>query len=144
MRVNSAQMSDTGTLIALDYGGVRIGVARANLATRLPKPLLTLVNDEQLMNNLRDLAKREKVAAFVVGLPRNLSGEDTEQTRIVRQFADQLATLGLPIYLQDETGTSQQAETELRQRRKPYTKGDIDALAACLILEDYLELEGAR
>jgi putative Holliday junction resolvase len=138
MKMSNVLMRDTGTLLALDYGGARVGVALASLAARLPQPLITLANDAQLIDTIKELAKREEAVAFVVGLPRNLSGEDTEQTRIVRQFVDQLAHYGIPIYLQDEVGTSQQAEAELRARRKPFAKGDIDALAACLILENYL------
>jgi putative Holliday junction resolvase len=141
MKMSNGLMSDTGTLLALDYGGARVGVALASLAARLPQPLITLANDAQLVDTLKELAKREEAVAFVVGLPRNLSGEDTEQTRIVRQFVDQLARCAIPVYLQDEAGTSQQAEAELRARRKPFAKGDIDALAACLILENYLREE---
>jgi putative Holliday junction resolvase len=79
------------------------------------------------------------VSAVVVGLPRGLNGQATEQTVKVQQFADRLRrTLAVPIYLQDEALTSRLATTELRHRRKAYNKGDIDALSACYILEDWL------
>jgi RNase H-fold protein (predicted Holliday junction resolvase) len=62
----------------------------------------------------------------------------------VRQFGASLAQqVDLPLSWQDEAVTSAQAEAELVQRKKPYTKGDIDALAAVYILNDYLsELKG--
>lgn len=72
-------------------------------------------------------------------MPRNLSGEETAQSATIRQFAQELATYtDLPITLQDETLSSRQAEEELKSRGKPYSKADIDSLAATLILEDYL------
>jgi putative Holliday junction resolvase len=77
---------------------------------------------------------------LVVGLPRNMSGEPTKQTELVRQFVvRRLAGFELPMHFQDESLTSVKAEQELQQRKKPYVKGDVDALAATYILDDYME-----
>jgi putative Holliday junction resolvase len=76
---------------------------------------------------------------LVIGLPRGLDGQETAQTRAVREFAEQLKpAVQLPYYWQDEAVTSRQAEEELKSRGKPYQKGDIDALSATYILEDFL------
>jgi putative transcription antitermination factor YqgF len=69
-----------------------------------------------------------------------LQGQETDQTGYVRNFVATLQKeISTPIVLQDEALTSHHAEEELESRGKPYAKGDIDALAACYILEDYLK-----
>jgi putative Holliday junction resolvase len=69
-----------------------------------------------------------------------LSGQETDQTAAVRSFAAQLkATLQVPLYWQDEALTSKQANVELEAKGKPFAKGDVDALAACYILQDFLD-----
>jgi putative Holliday junction resolvase len=79
--------------------------------------------------------------AVVVGLPRSLDGNDTPQTLAVRRFTDDIlgARLGLDPVFQDEAGTSGIAEEQLKESGKPYDKGDIDAAAAVIILQDYLD-----
>jgi len=75
----------------------------------------------------------------VVGLPRGMQGQHTAQTAEAEAFAKSLrAQSGLPVHMQDEAVTSKQAEDELKGRGKPYGKGDIDALAATYILQDWL------
>ena len=75
----------------------------------------------------------------MVGLPRGLDGQRTAQTEEVEAFARGLGErFGLPVHMQDEAVTSKQAEAELEARGKPYGKGDIDALAATYILQDWL------
>jgi len=92
-----------------------------------------------LQDAVRELVETEQAQALVVGLPRNLSSEDTAQTAFVRQQIDShLKELGLPLYIVDEALTSEKAEAELKARKKPYAKGDVDMLAACYILEDAL------
>jgi len=132
-------MDKPATILALDVGDRRIGVAVANTEVRLASPLATLNNDSNIWQKLSELAEHSAVQAIVVGLPRNLDGKDTEQTKKVRVFMAELrANLGLPVHAQDEATTSLKAEEELKTRGKPYVKGDIDALAATYILEDFL------
>lgn len=126
------------TIIALDVGTVRIGVAIANTIARLPSTYATLTNDERVFEDIAKIIQSESVEQIVVGLPRNLSGDDTDQTRYCRDFAKQLEQYAA-VTLQDEALTSNKAEAELQRRGKPYTKPDIDALAAVYILEDYLD-----
>lgn len=130
------------SMIALDVGERRIGVAIANMASRLPRPLTTLQNDHTTLAEIKKIVSTESVEQVVVGLPRNLSGDDTDQTRYVREFAQSLE--GISVKFQDEALTSKKAESELRSRGKPYEKSDIDALAATYILEDYLAGAGNK
>jgi len=135
------------SFLALDVGDVRVGVALANAEVRFANPLTTLTNDDSFWVRLEELIGEHDVILIVVGLPRNLNGDATEQTRKVEAFAELLqAKINLPVRLQDEATTSVKAEAELRQRGKPYEKADIDALAATYILEDYLanDTEGER
>lgn len=127
------------SLLALDVGDKRIGVARASLASRLPAPLTTLSNGAEIYQQIEDLIRSQSATALVIGLPRGLSGQITEQTKSVQKFGEILgARLTIPLYWQDEAATSLKAKEELEARRQPYNKGDIDALAATYILEDFL------
>lgn len=127
------------TILALDVGTRRIGVAMASAAARLAQPLVTLEQNDHTLKRLQELVHNERAEAIVVGLPRGLDGQHTDQTASVEAFAADLQqALGVPLHWQDEAVTSRQAEEELRARGKPYAKGDIDALAATYILEDYL------
>lgn len=128
-----------GSILALDVGERRIGVAAAHVVARIPHPLMTLDHTENVMEDIKRLVASERAIAVCVGLPRGLDGQETQQTASTRAFVDELKkALGVAVYLQDEAVTSRQAETELKARGKPYAKGDIDALAATYILEDFL------
>lgn len=125
-------------LMALDVGNKRIGVALAHKVARLPRPLLTLPHSETVMADIQALIAREMVGVVVVGLPRGMDGGYTEQTRSAEAFKNELEkAVTVPVYLADETLTSVQAEVELKG--KNHTKGDIDSLAACYILESFLQ-----
>ncbi len=127
------------SLIALDVGEKRVGVAIASLQVRLPRPLVTLSRDDGLFGRLAGIIKDESVTDIIVGLPRGLDGQNTPQTSLTQVFADSLGErFNLPIHLQDEALTTKKAETELSKRRKSYTRGEVDALAATYILEDFL------
>lgn len=124
--------------MALDVGTKRIGVAVAHVVARLPRPLTTLTASDQSIAEVAELVLQEKVCELVVGLPQSMDGGASEQTRYSQDFAERLrAAVSVPVHLVNEALTSVQAETELRG--KAHTKADIDALAACYILERFLE-----
>lgn len=126
--------------MALDVGSRRIGVALANHATRLAGPLATLERSSSTLRDIEQLVHEHVVTDLVVGLPRSLEGQITQQTRDTLTFIKELQSqLTIPVHQQDEALTSRQAESELIERGKPYVKGDIDALAATYILEDFLK-----
>ena len=127
------------SVLALDVGSKRIGVAIASLIARLPRPLITLnATDAQLLSTLEDIIADENVGRLVVGLPRGMEGQQTSQTESTLRFSERLKTrFDMPIDMQDEALTSKHAEEELQSRDKPYKPGDIDALAATYILEDW-------
>lgn len=135
----------TNTILALDVGERRVGVAAANSVARLSRPVTTLLRGDNFWDELQKTIANEAADTLVIGLPRNLDGDDTAQTAAIRRFVDELkGRISLPVHLQDEALTSRQAEAELKARGKAYAKGDIDALAAVYILEDYLKEVGGK
>jgi putative Holliday junction resolvase len=133
-------MPITNSVLGLDVGEKRVGVAVASLEARLPRPLATLSRDDNFFAALQEIIDNNGATALVVGLPRNLEGESTRQTADVEDFVTQLIQHSkLPLQLVDEAVTSKKAEAELDAKGKPYVKGDIDSLAATYILDDYFK-----
>jgi putative holliday junction resolvase len=129
----------SASVIALDVGGRRIGVAVADTVARIAHPLTTLDHSDTVADEIAQLVRDHNARALVVGLPRGLDGQQTAQSEYTQDFAKKLQDkIAVPLYWQDEAVTSKQAEAELKKRGKPYTKGDIDALAATYVLEDFL------
>lgn len=127
------------TILALDVGERRIGVALAGITARLASPLTTLIRSESTPVDIQALIDEHQALAVVVGLPRGLDGQQTAQTVAVEEFKSILGqVLSVPLHWQDEAVTSRQAESELESRGKPYRKEDIDALSATYILEDFM------
>lgn len=126
--------------LALDVGEVRIGVALANDIARIASPLSAIQNNESITKEIAEMIESLQITDLVIGLPRGLDGQATAQTRYVEAFITQLGqVVSVPIHKQDEALTSVKAEAELMQRKKPFTKGDVDSLSAVYILEDYLD-----
>ena len=125
--------------LALDVGEKRIGLAMADNQVRIAVPFGWVENDDQVMMNLAEIILRHHISRVIVGYPRNQSGQPTQQTEFVVQFTRRLRELELNIAInyQDESLTSVQARQRLGQAVAH--KGDIDAEAASIILQDYLE-----
>ena len=128
------------SIICLDVGEKRIGVAVADSAINIAVAFDTILVDGDELKKIADIVIREGAKTIVVGYPRNQQGETTAQTSYVERFASQLEDMAASIVFQDESLTSVMAENRLIAMKKPYTKGDIDAQAAAIILEDYLEM----
>lgn len=129
----------SSSLISLDVGEKRIGVAVADLGIRIAVPFQTILVDGNELKAIADVVAQENADTIVIGYPRNQMGESTTQTSYVETFAKNLEELVPTIVFQDESLTSVMAEEQLKSHKKPYTKADIDAQAAAIILQDYLE-----
>jgi putative Holliday junction resolvase len=127
------------TILALDVGEKRIGVAVADSVIRIAVPFETVEVDGNEIQSISKIIITEYADTIVVGYPRNQAGETTAQTRYVESFAEKLTGLAPTIDFQDESLTSVIAEERLAMHKRPYNKGDIDAQAAAIILTDYLE-----
>src|SRR5687768_11441602 len=107
-------MKSKQVYLGLDIGSKRIGVAVADSIGAIAQPLTTLQVDGQEVNTLKSLATQHDVTDIIVGLPRDQHGRQTDQTEFVRQFAQKLQSLYLPISWQDESVTSIVAEDRLK------------------------------
>jgi len=130
----------TKSYVCLDVGEKRIGVAVADSSVRIAVPFQTIEVDGTEIEKIAEIVVREDADTIVVGYPRNQSGESTAQTNYVELFAQRLEDIVPTIVFQDESLTSVMAENRLKSYNKPYSKGDIDALAAAIILTDYMEI----
>jgi putative Holliday junction resolvase len=136
-----------GTLLAFDFGTRRIGVAVGDLGPAVAHPLTTIDSER---NDVRfaaiaALIDEWRPVGLVVGLPMSVDGVEHEMSARCRRFANQLtARYRLPVHLVDERFTSADAEDSLRERagsgrRRQGDKAKLDALAAQLILQDFLD-----
>ncbi len=128
-------------VLCLDVGEKRIGVAKADSDTRIAVPVGFINVDGSEWQEIARVAHLSSTTFFVLGLPRSNEGNETTQSLYVRNFANTLAEKipGAKIRFQDESLTSVIAEERLKARHKKYEKGDIDAEAAAIILQDFLE-----
>ncbi len=130
-------------LLALDIGEKRIGVAISDEGRILARPLKTIVraSKREDFETIAGLLVTHDVDCLIVGLPRTLRGEEGPQAERVRRYVDALsAAIDTSIVFQDERYTSAEAEERLATAsRRKRAKGDIDAAAAAIILQDYLD-----
>jgi putative Holliday junction resolvase len=148
------------TILAVDYGRSRIGLAIAGSEAQLPRPLLTLerVNRNEDMRRLRELAREHSVRQIVVGLPLRLDGTRGEMAEEATRFAARLSKqLGLPVDMVDERLSSWEAERLLEEQSgrtlrdakkrlegdRRSTRASVDSVAAAVILKEYLEQQRA-
>jgi putative Holliday junction resolvase len=135
-------------VLALDVGKRRIGLAISDPTGTLARPLSTVrVLDaggvDAIAREIARLAAEDDgVAEIVVGMPVGLDGVATAQTAYVVQFVAALrARTAIPIAVEDERLTSREAEARLAVRERDWRKRkeQIDAVAAAIILQDYLD-----
>ncbi|MEO8481424.1 MAG: Holliday junction resolvase RuvX [Acidobacteriota bacterium] len=139
--------------LGVDYGRKRIGLALSDATGTLARPWETIgagatpAASARLVRSrverfARETLGDEPIEAIVVGLPRRLNGTDNEQTAGARTFAAVLADVtGIPVHLQDERLTSHEAEMRLSEQERDWRarKEKLDAAAAAIILQDYLD-----
>jgi putative Holliday junction resolvase len=136
--------------LGIDYGERRIGLALSDATGLLASPWKQVPNEANIGAAARRLADEVKrlqaesdgLAAVVIGLPRRLNGEASEQTGRVQALARLLgAEITLPITLQDERLTSREADELLAQREPDWRKRKqhVDAMAAAVILQEFLD-----
>lgn len=132
-----------GTLIGFDFGSRRIGVAVGETSTRIASPLGAIegeANDARF-DAIGRIVDEWHPAGFVVGLPRHADGSEHSVAKLAEKFARRLeARYGVPVAFVDETLTSADAEASLKATRtRAGRKSDVDALAATLILQSFLD-----
>ncbi len=138
-----------------------MGLAIADANSMMAQPLCTFerINRNEDMRRLRELVREHRVTQIVVGLPLRLDGTRGEMAEQAERFARRVhKQLGLPVEMVDERLTSWEAERLLeetqgrflhaetphggRKQKKPPARATVDAVAAAVILQEYLERQG--
>jgi putative holliday junction resolvase len=156
--------SETGRtrVLGIDYGRARIGLALADQLAAVAKPMGTLnrINRNEDMRRLREIVRDHGVKQVVVGLPLRLDGTRGEMAEEAERFAERVRKqLGVPVEMLDERLTSWEAERILEEqagrmlhdaqdgrgkRKQAQPRTSVDAVAAAVILNDYLQQQAAK
>lgn len=131
-------------IMSVDLGKARTGLALCDKTEFLASPYRVIFekSPNKLPERVAQAAKEANAQLLVVGLPKNMDGTEGESAQNARAFADTLHTLtGLPVSMQDERGTTVTAhhylnDTDTRGKKR---KNAVDAVAATIILQDYLD-----
>jgi putative Holliday junction resolvase len=156
--LTEARVKVQGAILAVDYGRARMGLAIADAESRMAQPLSTLerINRNEDMRRLREIVREHGVKQLVVGLPLRLDGTQGEMAKEAERFAQRIRKqFGVPVEMVDERLTSWEAERLLeetqgrfihdekraagRKPKKAQAKMTVDAVAAAVILKEYLE-----
>ena len=146
------------SILAVDYGRARIGFALADSETRMAQPLSTMerINRNEDMRRLRELVREHGVKHVVVGLPLRLDGTRGEMAEEAERFGQRVRKqIGVPVEMVDERLSSWEAErlleevqgrfiheeklTGVKKPKNAQTKMTVDAVAAAVILKEYLD-----
>ncbi|CAL9075728.1 unnamed protein product [Musa acuminata var. zebrina] len=132
--------------------GVDLGASRTGLALGKgysPRPLIVLeLTGQKLELRLLDIAEKEEVDEFIIGLPKSHDGKETAQSNKVRSIAGRLAVRaaerGWRVFLQDEHGTTLDALDYMIDMglKRSARQGKIDAYSAMMVLERYFSMSG--
>jgi putative pre-16S rRNA nuclease len=140
--------SSSRTTLGLDYGTVRIGLALALPGGGLIVPLDTLANpgeDAAAADLVAEVVRSHSADELVIGDPLHMDGAVSDMSRRVQAFAELVrARVEVPVHLQDERLTSQEAERQFREAGlhwRQVDKGRIDAVAAMGILRDWRQAQ---
>src|SRR6266566_719756 len=155
---STAHKANRAAILAVDYGRARIGLAIADAQTRMAQPLSTMerINRNEDMRRLRELVREHGVKQIVVGLPLRLDGTRGEMAAEAERFAHRMQQqIGVTVEMVDERLTSWEAErlleevqgrfirgeklSDRKRTRKTQDKITVDAVAASVILKEYLE-----
>jgi len=149
------------SILAVDYGRARIGLALADAQTRMAQPLSTMerINRNEDMRRLRELVREHGVKQIVVGLPLRLDGTRGEMAEEAGRFAQRVRKqIGVPVEMVDERLSSWEAERLLeevqgrfihdeklkgsKKSKNVQAKMSVDAVAAAVMLKEYLDRQG--
>ncbi len=155
---NETKVKERHSILSIDYGRARMGLALANAETRMAQPLSTMerINRNEDMRRLGEVVREHGVKQIVVGLPLRLDGSRGEMSEEAERFAQRVQKqIGVPVEMVDERLTSWEAERLLeevqgrfihdeklgghKKSKNAQAKMTVDAVAASVILKEYLE-----
>ena len=132
------------TIMAIDYGRKRIGIASGQTITGSASPITTLnqINGAPDWAGLAELIGQWQPQALIVGMPYYLDGKENDMTKIVDLFCLELEQrFALPVYKINEALSSYEAEAMLKKNTKigKHNKHEIDKMAAAIIAQNWLD-----
>ncbi len=118
--------------LGIDYGEKKIGLAKANDEMKMATPLASIEVGDDVFDKLEEIVRDEDVDAVIIGVPVSFDGQEHEFAKKIRKFGEELGQkIGKKVYFQNEMLTSKQSQKQ--------EVGDIDASAAALILQSFLD-----
>jgi putative holliday junction resolvase len=122
-------------LLGIDYGTVKIGLALADSEVKMAVPYKIIKESDPVVqiDLIKEIIKEENIDEVVIGLPKKLNNENSEQTNITILFIDKIRELDIPVHTRDERLSSQAAQKQ----------GIVedDAVAAMYILQSFIDRE---
>jgi len=128
-------------LLAIDPGSVRLGFAVWNPVAQMSRtlPVWTRKGLKSDLSFIRELILQNEIEAFLVGLPISLGGNETQSTQNARFWVEKLESeFELPVYTQDESLSSKDAEKLLKAANTRSKKTKLDSIAAAIFLEEFI------
>jgi putative pre-16S rRNA nuclease len=136
-----------GRILAIDYGKRRTGLAVTD-SLRIIATALETVETSSLLNYLKAYTQKETVDEFVIGMPKTLRNEDSDNAPLVRKFITELkiAFPEKPVHEADERFTSSMAQQTMisggMKKKDRQVKGNVDKISAVIILQSFMESRG--
>ncbi|MBO7553785.1 MAG: Holliday junction resolvase RuvX [Bacteroidaceae bacterium] len=132
-----------GRILAIDYGKKRTGIAVTDVLQLIANGLTTVPTNE-LQAFLLDYVNREPVDKVIIGLPKQMNNEDSDNMKNISPFVQSLsAKLSIPIEFFDERFTSVIAQRAMidggLKKKARQNKALVDEISATIILQSYLE-----
>ena len=132
-----------GRALGIDFGEKRVGLALSDKSSLIASPYKTIqyISEDELISEIEKIVLDQEIEIFVLGLPLNMKGKDSSQTKKVRHFKKMLSVLDLPIVYEDERFSSILAKNSLvlQNVKTGHNKSEIDRTAAAIILQQYLD-----
>ncbi|WP_045460042.1 Holliday junction resolvase RuvX [Sporocytophaga myxococcoides] len=133
-----------GRILAIDYGRKRVGLAVTD-PLKIIATALDTIDESKVLDFLKAYCSKEDVEAFVVGMPKTLDNNDSENAKYVKAFSEKLIKMlpSIPIHFIDERFTSSMALNAMiaggMKKKDRREKGNIDKISATIILQSFLE-----
>jgi putative holliday junction resolvase len=142
---SGSDAKSTGRLLALDLGAKRVGVAVCDELRLTVRPLDAIERRswKDLLRRVAEHLENLEARGLVIGLPLNIDGSEGEAAKLAREVAEKFRlSIKLPVYLQDERLTTEEAKSQLRASGKALEIDQrVDSEAAAIILRDFMGRE---
>ncbi len=126
-------------LLGIDYGTERIGVALGDTEAHVAVPFEVIDATALAAERIMEIVKQENVEIVVMGLPKNLQGQEGKSASRARRLAEKIQSLGAKIVYEDERLSTKEVERAMKEYGRAKRGVDKDAAAAAIILQTYLD-----